>query len=349
MANRTFPDLNFNHVADPANYFKAFCLNPANDHCDLGVCPNTDVTGIGQQVSIYITTFIYGASLALSHRNSSRTSPPLAIVFAYVPRLHRTMLYAHLSVLYSLFIAALVSLLKGELTNADGIFVLVTAASPSSLHLWYLTIRSFWNISAFPIQRADNSAPVCKSLEVQFTRILALLSLIFEITLICLIFIPTNRIRFSQPACSREYGKGLWYNVVWVLPVAIQSIAILVLFFLALRATRWWTSRRAYEVPAPMPQPLWPGIGGRQTTEQKDNIDIISWTEQVLFESFPYFMNRTLFICIITTIQLSALPTFQHAIDSKDCLSMLFILAGLFREKPRRGSYVVKTYVIRVL
>ncbi|RXW22633.1 hypothetical protein EST38_g3216 [Candolleomyces aberdarensis] len=331
MANYTFPDLNFNHAADPAKYFKAFCLNPADDHCDLGVCPNTDVTGIGQQVSIYITTFIY------------------AIVIVYVPRLHRTMLYAHLSVLYSLFIAALVSLLRGELTNADGIFVLVTAASPSSLHLWYLTIRSFWNTSIFPIRPAAKSVPAHKSLEVQLTRAFALLSLIFEIILICLMFISTKRIRFSQPACSREYGKALWYNVAWVLPVAIQSTVMLAIFFFALGATRWWTSRKAYEVPAPIPQPFDKGIGEKPTTKRKDTIDIISWTEQVLFESCPHFMNRTLFICIITTVQLSALPTFQYVIDIKDCYSMLLILAGLFGERPRKGSCVRNIYVIRVL
>jgi hypothetical protein len=51
MANSTIPDLIFSHSADKAKYFKAFCVNPADDHCDLGLCPNTDVTGIGQQVS----------------------------------------------------------------------------------------------------------------------------------------------------------------------------------------------------------------------------------------------------------------------------------------------------------
>lgn len=51
MANLTVPDLNFNYVADKTKYFKAFCVNPADDHCNLGLCPNTDVTGIGQQVS----------------------------------------------------------------------------------------------------------------------------------------------------------------------------------------------------------------------------------------------------------------------------------------------------------
>jgi hypothetical protein len=50
----------------------------------------------------------------------------------------------------------------------------------------------------------------------------------------------------------------------------------------------------------------------KPTTERKDNIDLISWTEQVLFDCYPHFMNRTLFICLITVVQLSALPGFEY-------------------------------------
>ncbi|KAJ2936263.1 hypothetical protein H1R20_g831, partial [Candolleomyces eurysporus] len=326
-----FPDLNFSHAADPAEYFKAFCLNPADDHCDLGVCPNTDVTGIGQQVSIYITTFSY------------------AIVLVYIPRLHRTMLYAHLSVLYSLFIAAVVSMSKGELTNADGIFVVVAASSPSSLHLWFLTIRSFWNTSVFPIQPADKSVPAHKSLVIQLTRALALLSLIFEIILIFLILTPTKRIQFSQPACNREYGKALWYNVAWVAPVAVQSGFILGMVTVASILARFCISRKAYEAPARILRPLGKGTGEKPTTKPKDNIDMISWTEQVLWECWPHFMNRTLFVCLITTAQLSALPSLMYVVDIKGCLSVVLVFAGLVAEKPRKGSNVRKIYAIRVV
>ena len=170
------------------------------------------------------------------------------MTLAYIPWLHRPMLYTHLSVLYSLFIAALVSMLKGDLTNADGIFVVVTAASPTSFYLWYLSLRSFWNINVFPIQHA--SAPR-KSLEVQLMRTLSLGSLLFEIVLVCLMFIPTKAIKFSQPACNRQYEMALWYNVAWELPVVVQSISMLGFFLIAFALTRLWTKRRVYEVPAP--------------------------------------------------------------------------------------------------
>lgn len=173
------------------------------------------------------------------------------MVLAYIPWLHRPMLYAHLSILYSLFIAALVSMLKGELTNADGIFVLVTAGSPSSVYLWYLTIRSFWNAKVFPIEHADRSVPANKSLEVRLTRLLSLGSLIFEIILIVLVFTPKTGIKFSQPACNQEYGRALWYNVAWQLPVVIQTAAMYFLFLVAFGLTRLWTLRWAYQPPPP--------------------------------------------------------------------------------------------------
>ena len=59
MAEPTYRDLNFSYLSNRAMYFKAFCVDPADHHCDLGVCPNADVTGIGQQISSewFIFTF----------------------------------------------------------------------------------------------------------------------------------------------------------------------------------------------------------------------------------------------------------------------------------------------------
>ncbi|KAJ2929328.1 hypothetical protein H1R20_g7767, partial [Candolleomyces eurysporus] len=268
------------------------------------------------------------------------------MVLAYIPWLHRPMLYAHMSLLYSLYIAALVSMLKGELTNVDGIFTVVTAGSPASIYLWYLTLRSFWNVNVFPIQHADKSVPANKSLEVQLTRAIALGSFFFEFVLIGLMFIPTA-IKFSQPKCNERYGSYLWYNIAWQLPVAIQSALMLILFFIALGLTGLWTNRRTYKVPAPrMLQCLSKNIEEEPTTELKDNIDIISWTEQVLFDCYPQFMNRTLFICLIAVVQLSALPDFNYIVSTKDCLTIILMTFGLFREMPRTSQF--KIFVLRI-
>ena len=83
-----------------------------------------------------------------------------------------------------------------------------------------------------------------------------------------------------------------------------------------------------------MLQPLSKDIEEKPTTERRDNIDLISWTEQVLFDLYPNFMNRTLFMCIVAVIQLSALPEYDEQINSMDCLTIILITFGLFREMP---------------
>lgn len=48
MQNST---LTFSESENSDLWFQAYCLNPPNDSCDFGPCPNPDVTGIGQQIS----------------------------------------------------------------------------------------------------------------------------------------------------------------------------------------------------------------------------------------------------------------------------------------------------------
>lgn len=164
------------------------------------------------------------------------------------------MLYAHLSVLYSLQIAALISIVKGELTNSDGIFVIVMIASPPSLYLWFYTIKSFIaGAHHFPIEHGNRNVPANKSMEVHVTRGVTLLALIFTVVMIALIFTPSiPGIKFPQRSCNSDFGdSGLWVNVVWQLPVAIQTITMILLYFMAYGATLLWTRRAAYSMPPP--------------------------------------------------------------------------------------------------
>ncbi|KAF6753939.1 hypothetical protein DFP72DRAFT_1127682 [Ephemerocybe angulata] len=196
-------ELTFSILTNRERYEKAFCINPPDDFCPFGVpCPNPDVTGIGQQIS--------------------------TVVLAYIPWLQRPLLYAHLSVLYSLLIAGLVSVLKGELSRGDGIFVIVTVASPASLYLWYYSIKSIWKADDFPIEQGNKGKPANQSMEVKILRLVSLGSLVFEIAMICVLFIPkVKNIKFPQTACDMAYGtRALWYNVAWELPVAIQLVCM---------------------------------------------------------------------------------------------------------------------------
>ncbi|KAF5334261.1 hypothetical protein D9611_014580 [Ephemerocybe angulata] len=329
-----YPDLAFNFLTNKKLYEKAFCVDPRDDICPFGTpCPNPDVTGIGQQISIYITTIIY------------------AIVLAYIPWLQRPMLYAHLSVLYSLHIAALVSALKGDLSRGDGIFVIVTVASPATLYLWYYTAKSFWNANHFPIQHENKDKPANQSWEVKIARLFSLGSFLFEIAMICVLFIPNVKgVKFPQTACDKQFGTtALWFNVVWELPVIIQTVGMLIIYFIAYGIILLWTKRQAYEVPSPSLEPYFKDLDSeKNSTTRRENIDIVSWTERVMFDIYPNFMNRSLFICLVTIVQVSALPDLSYVVSSKDSFTFLLIAFGLFREMPRKESNKFLVFAVRI-
>ncbi|KAG2009461.1 hypothetical protein CC2G_012395 [Coprinopsis cinerea AmutBmut pab1-1] len=307
---------------DPANptlYEKIFCVNPPPDICPFGPCPNSDVTGIGQQVSIYITTVIY------------------AIVLVYIPWLGRPMLYAHLSVIYSLLIAALISILKTSLTQNDGVFVLVSVASPATLYLWYLSIRSIWSPKWFPVDLPEKH----KSTEFQILRVLTILSLAFTIALVCLMYVPSEKINFSQPACSQVFGRELWYNIAWQLPWVIQVASITVLFFFTLGVSWIWSLRRRYEVPPKshllsyMEPADFKADPYAINPPMRQNIDIVTWTESILHDVYPRFMNPTLSSSIVAIMQWNIVPAWIWVIPSKDTIAFFILAYGLFREPPK--------------
>ena len=94
-----------------------------------------------------------------------------------------------------------------------------------------------------------------------------------------------------------------------------------------------------------MLQPI--GIEEPPTNGGKDSIDIVSWTEQVLFDCYPQFMNRTLFICLVAALQLSTLPDMNYHINLTDCFTTILVTFGLFREMPRTSRF--KIFVLRIL
>ncbi|TFK26967.1 hypothetical protein FA15DRAFT_702379 [Coprinopsis marcescibilis] len=309
---------------------KVFCANVPEEspNCPFGPCPNPDVTGIGSQISIYITTVVF------------------AISVLYIPSMQRPMVYAHLSVIYSLMIAALVCLLRTELTANDGVFVLICVASPSTLYLWFLSVLSFWKPQVFPIEKENKR----KSKEVHILRILSLLSLCFEIALICLIFNPTDKVKVSQPDCTEGYATSQWYNLAWILPLAIQSVASVLYFLFAMLICWLWVRRQGYEVPPPC----------RLTTsdESEDKvytrtfrIDLITWTERILLEQYPNLMSQTLVVCLLSILQILVLPSlfFPNAPSPENILSFVLLAFGCFWERPREGANPTLTYALRGL
>ncbi|KAF6743145.1 hypothetical protein DFP72DRAFT_1053439 [Ephemerocybe angulata] len=335
--------------------FEEFCFDPPNDVCPFGVpCPNTDVTGIGQQISIYVTRsstvfdpFSHFDQILIMDR------PPISDC----ARLY-TIAEATLSLWpprHGLFllIAGFVSMLKSELTRGDGIFVIVTVASPPSLYLWCYSVVSIWNANYFPIDHSTRRKPANQSLEVKVLRLVSLGGLVVELVMICLLFIPkVKHINFPQTGCDDVYGTTtvLWFNVAWMIPLALQTTGMIVVYFAMYGIFRFWTRRQSYEIPSSSPECFFEDLksGKSISTARRENIDLITWTERVLFDQYPHFMNRTFFVCIVTVAQFSAFPNFTDYFESKECFGILLMTFGLFRERPRRGTNRFRIFAIRV-
>jgi hypothetical protein len=147
------------------------------------------------------------------------------------------MLYNHLAVIFSLMIAALISIIRGQLTQNDGVFVLVAVGSPCTIYLWFSTLRSLISHHHFPGQAHRNRH------EVQLLKLLCMLSMAFEIVLICLLFVPSSRIRFSQPSCNREFGKKLVLNLAWAVQYVREGVLSIGWIAGSSWFYRWWSKR----------------------------------------------------------------------------------------------------------
>jgi hypothetical protein len=131
-------------------------------------------------------------------------------------------------------IAALISIIRGQLTQNDGVFVLVAVGSPCTIYLWFSALRSLIRHHHFPGQDHQNRR------EVQLLKLLYMLSMAFEIVLICLLFAPSSRIRFSQRSCNREFGKKLVLNLAWAIQYVREGVLCIVWIAGSAAFYRWW-------------------------------------------------------------------------------------------------------------
>ncbi|KAF5313592.1 hypothetical protein D9611_010131 [Ephemerocybe angulata] len=310
-----FPDFAFTWGYNES-YEKAFCIEPLSNICPfVRPCPNPDVNGKGQQVSIYVSSIVYG------------------IVLVYMPRLRRPMLYAHLAVLYSLLIASLVSVTKGQLSKVDGIFIAVAVASPASMHLWCLSFVSLWHPHLFPIQEAAAENDIAhdhRALEIHAARALSVGALALEIMMICLLFIPgVKGIKFPQPVCDGYFGGSrLLYNLAWSVPTLIQVGVIGITSIVAYTAGRLMRMGRETE-----------SISDSDLEGHPEDImardDLISWTERVLYTQYPTFMTKPIATSIYIIAQLSVFPTGEwFPAHSKDWYTVILLLIAFAISKP---------------
>ncbi len=47
----SFSMLQFLNISTPGSYFQHYCLNPPNDSCAFGFCPNSDIAGLAVRIA----------------------------------------------------------------------------------------------------------------------------------------------------------------------------------------------------------------------------------------------------------------------------------------------------------
>ncbi|KAJ2917890.1 hypothetical protein MD484_g2500, partial [Candolleomyces efflorescens] len=292
-------------------FISAYCLNPPEDDgCPYGPCPNPDVTGVGQQISIYVTTGTF------------------AFALVYFPQLVRPMLYNHLAVIYSLMIAALVSIVRGELTQNDGVFVLVAVGSPCTIYLWFSALRSL--ITYYDFLGQDHRS----RREVQLLKFLCMLSMAFEIVLVCLLFVPSSRIRFSQPSCNREFGKKLILNLAWAIQYVREGVLGIGWIVGGAWFYRWWyksygrSLSQAVVVTPPQSAVPDPGCHALGNEDTDLDLDLIAWTEGLLQTRYPTLMPPRSIKLVAAVVQLSAFASVIGQIT--DIIIGALLLVGIW-------------------
>ncbi|KAF8724410.1 hypothetical protein AX14_008860 [Amanita brunnescens Koide BX004] len=180
------------------DWAQVYCLKPPNDSCDL-ICPNPDVTGMGQQFSIYVTEIIFG------------------ILLLYWPEKIRITMYSHYALIFSLLISATTSISQQQLTQNDAIFVVLMVASPTSIYLWMAFLFSFCKPALCPTSKIGGSFQ-----EIFLLKSLCCLTLFYEIGMAVTVFGLLET--FSQAACFQGYSKEAMSKLLWPVMLVLQIL-----------------------------------------------------------------------------------------------------------------------------
>ncbi|KLO18307.1 hypothetical protein SCHPADRAFT_936375 [Schizopora paradoxa] len=113
----SFSMLLFLNISDPASYFQHYCLNPPNDSCAFGFCPNSDIAGLAVRIASYVSAVC------------------LSITVLYSPEDMTGAFYGQLLQIYSLVIATIVAIGSRQLSRLHANFVLFAVSSPLSLYI----------------------------------------------------------------------------------------------------------------------------------------------------------------------------------------------------------------------
>ncbi|KIJ50847.1 hypothetical protein M422DRAFT_244796 [Sphaerobolus stellatus SS14] len=180
--------------------FQFYCLNPPSDNCDWGPCPNPDITGLGQQVSVYVTSVI------------------LSITIVHNPTNFRTVVYPYFLNIYSLSISTFFAVFRLGITQNDFVFIILSIASPAQIYLWFISIVSLIPERFCSLRLSSvfaDSMATGRHWEGKFINGLSLLSFLIWSFFLALLLAAPKQVKFTQSSCNADYGKTQLLGLLW--------------------------------------------------------------------------------------------------------------------------------------
>ncbi|KAF8183871.1 hypothetical protein K438DRAFT_1838767 [Mycena galopus ATCC 62051] len=174
--------IRFLNISSPNSYLDAYCNNPPVDSCSFGYCPNPDVASPAVRYSTYFTSLVS------------------ALLVLYSPEDVASSFFAQLLNVYSLIVAAIISIAKHNLTKLHSVIALTLAASPLSLYLIMYVFRSLLGRQT----RLEAVFGPGKYLN----RALVLIILPVWASVLGFTALPTSTWEFQQAACDTEIASN---------------------------------------------------------------------------------------------------------------------------------------------
>ncbi|KAJ7778430.1 hypothetical protein B0H16DRAFT_1879068 [Mycena metata] len=174
--------IRFLNISSPNAYLDVYCNNPPADSCAFGYCPNPDVASPAVRYSTYFTSVVS------------------AILVLYSPEDVQSSFFAQLLNVYSLIVAAVISIADHNLTKLHSVIALTLAASPLSLYLLLYVFRSL-------LGRQTRLQTVFGP-GMYLNRSLVLLMLPLWASVLTFTALPTSTWKFQQAACDTTVANN---------------------------------------------------------------------------------------------------------------------------------------------
>jgi len=147
-----------------------------------------------------------------------------AIALIYLPGKFKEVIFAYLANIYALLISASYSISNSNLTQNDGVSVLVAVLSPATLYLWadiFFTLLFRQRLPSW------SDYQTIKESHRHILQYMIIGSFIFWVILVGIIMGSPRGVSFSQPACRKGHEAVYWKAILWPLPYLMQLLVLI--------------------------------------------------------------------------------------------------------------------------